>query len=62
MTHEMNAETSDENQCQYDAITSMDAVHVQNVMSLAKHDICAAIIFGRENLEYHTTIIQYISH
>lgn len=29
MTHDMNAETSVENQCHYDAITSMDAVHFQ---------------------------------
>lgn len=53
----MNAETSAENQCHYDVISSMDAVHIQNVMSLTKHYICAATISEREKLEYHTTII-----
>lgn len=57
MKHEINAETSAENQCHYDAITTVDAAHVRNVMSLTKHYICAATISGREKLEYHTTII-----
>lgn len=57
MKHEINAETSAENECHYDAITTMDAAHVQNVMSLTKHYIRAATISARENLEYHITDI-----
>jgi hypothetical protein len=48
MTYGINAETSDENHCHYDPITSMDAVPVQNVMSSTKHYICAVTISGRE--------------
>jgi hypothetical protein len=39
MTYEMNG---------YAAITSMNIVHVQNVMPHTKHCICAVAISGRE--------------